>query len=48
MREIERRVIIITSGMIVKTVDTIDEAIKWVEARGIDQYDILPVVLPKD
>ena len=48
MRSFERRVIIITSGLIVKTCDTIDEAVAWIQEKGLTDFELLPVALPKE
>ena len=48
MRSFEKRVIIITSGLIVKTCDTLEEAIAWVQTKGLRDFELLPVALPKE
>jgi hypothetical protein len=48
MKNFEHRVIVIASGMIVKTVDTIEDAIAWVSSKNIQHYEILPVALPRE
>ena len=48
MKNFERRVIILIGKVIVKTFDSMSDAIEWIDKNHITYYEILPVALPRE
>lgn len=47
--EIESRwIVVVASKLIVKTLDTFEEAVAWVEKNNVSNYEFFPVKLPKE